>query len=170
MLNEPRNDLASAVRELVTTTASFVIIFCRFAPNRSSFLSLRSKPPNGMDLYQFVVLLLQAARRASRPRRRYSLSLRSKPPNGMDLYQFVVLLLQAARRATGLAALFVSVSLCSKTNTTQAVTSCSLLKSANVLPDSASRFNNGAGSHSSPCCRWNSCMRSYTFFRPTVSA
>src|SRR5215471_15562346 len=46
----------------------------------------------------------------------------------------------------------------------------SLSKSAKVLPASASRFNNGAGSHNSPCSSWNWLTRSYTFFRPTVFA
>src|SRR4029077_2916941 len=41
---------------------------------------------------------------------------------------------------------------------------------AKVLPCSARRFNSGAGSQISPCCRWNSRTRSYTRFSPTVSA
>src|SRR5262249_20765294 len=46
----------------------------------------------------------------------------------------------------------------------------SLSKSAKVLPASANRFNNGEGSHNSPSSSWNWLTRSYTFFRPTVSA
>src|SRR5262245_43834257 len=36
----------------------------------------------------------------------------------------------------------------------------SLSKSAKVLPDSAKRFNKGAGSHNSPCSSWNWLTRS----------
>src|SRR5262249_29938008 len=39
-----------------------------------------------------------------------------------------------------------------------------LSKSAKVLPSSANRFNNGAGSHNSPCSSWNWLTRSHTFF------
>ena len=43
-------------------------------------------------------------------------------------------------------------------------------KSLNALPSSTSRFSSGAGVQNSPCWRWNSQMRSYTFASPTVSA
>src|SRR5271165_94079 len=51
-----------------------------------------------------------------------------------------------------------------------ATASVLLLKSLNRLPSLASFSSSGAGFQRSPCCLWNSTMRSYTFCKPTVSA